>query len=40
MPSLENIYHKLLELDEQVKTGRVPLDLAMEMLVMQLRAQS
>jgi len=36
MPVLEYIYHKLLEIDEQAKTGRVPLDVAMEMLVMQL----
>jgi DNA polymerase-3 subunit delta len=36
MSALENIYHKLLEIDEQAKTGRVPLDVAMEMLVMQL----
>jgi DNA polymerase-3 subunit delta len=34
--SLESIYHKLLEIDERVKTGRVTLDLAMEMLVMEL----
>ncbi len=36
MPVLESIYHKLLDMDEQAKTGRVPLDVALEMLVMQL----
>ncbi|OGO32764.1 MAG: DNA polymerase III subunit delta, partial [Chloroflexi bacterium RBG_16_56_8] len=34
--SLENIYHKLLEIYEGVKTSQVTLDLAMEMLVMEL----
>ena len=34
--SLESIYHKLLEIDERVKTSQVTLDLAMEMLVMEL----
>ena len=34
--SLESIYHKLLEIDEGVKTSQVTLDLAMEMLVMEL----
>ena len=38
MPVLEKIYHKLLEIDEGAKTGRVPLDVAMEMLVIELGA--
>ncbi len=38
LPTLEKIYHKLLEIDEAAKTGRVPLDVAMEMLVMELAA--
>jgi DNA polymerase III subunit delta len=36
LPVLEKIYHKLLEIDEAAKTGRMPLDLSMEMLVMEL----
>jgi len=36
MPVLEAIYHKLLELDEGVKTSRYTLDLAMEMLTAQI----
>lgn len=38
LPALEGIYHRLLEIDEQVKTGRVPLEIAMEMLVGELTA--
>lgn len=34
--SLEAIYHRLLSIDEQVKTGQITLDLAMDMLVMEL----
>ncbi len=34
--SLEKIYHKLLEIDEAAKTSQVPLDLAMETLVVEL----
>jgi DNA polymerase-3 subunit delta len=33
MPALESIYHKLLEIDEGAKTSRVPLDLALDTLV-------
>ncbi len=33
---LESIYHKLLEIDEQAKTSQVPLDLALDMLVVDL----
>ena len=36
LTSLEKIYHKLLEIDEAAKTGQVTLDLAMEMLVVEL----
>ena len=36
LPALENIYHKLLEIDEDAKTGRVALDLALDMLVVEL----
>jgi DNA polymerase-3 subunit delta len=35
MPALESIYHKLLEIDEGTKTGQVPLDLALDMLVVE-----
>jgi DNA polymerase III subunit delta len=38
LPALEKIYHKLLEIDEAAKTGRVTLDLALEMLVVELTA--
>ena len=33
MSSLESIYHKLLEIDEGAKTSQVPLDLALDMLI-------
>ncbi|OGO22174.1 MAG: DNA polymerase III subunit delta [Chloroflexi bacterium RBG_16_51_16] len=33
--SLESIYHRLLEIDEAVKTGQLTLDLALEMLVVE-----
>ncbi len=36
LPALEKIYHKLLEIDESAKTGRLPLALGMEMLVAEL----
>ena len=36
MPALESIYHKLLEIDEDAKTSRVPLDLALDTLVVDL----
>jgi DNA polymerase-3 subunit delta len=32
-PALESIYHKLLEIDEGAKTSQVPLDLALDMLI-------
>jgi DNA polymerase-3 subunit delta len=38
LPALENIYHKLLEIDEAAKTGQVTLDLALDMLVVELTA--
>ena len=34
--SLEAVYHKLLKIDEEVKTGQVTLDLALDMLVVEL----
>jgi DNA polymerase-3 subunit delta len=36
LPALEAIYHKLLEIDEAAKTGRMPLELGMQMLVAEL----
>ena len=36
MSALESIYHKLLRIDEGAKTGQVPLDLALDMLVVEL----
>lgn len=33
---LEMIYHSLLDLDEDVKTGRMPIDLALELFVVEL----
>ncbi|HEY2981372.1 MAG TPA: DNA polymerase III subunit delta [Anaerolineales bacterium] len=36
LPVLEAIHHKLLGIDEAVKTGQVTLDLAMDMLVVEL----
>jgi DNA polymerase III subunit delta len=36
LPALEKIYHKLLEIDEAAKTSQMPLDLAMETLVVEL----
>jgi DNA polymerase-3 subunit delta len=36
MPALESIYHKLLEIDEGAKTSQVPLDLALDMLIVEL----
>jgi DNA polymerase-3 subunit delta len=35
MPALESIYHKLLEIDEGAKTSRVPLDLALDTLIVE-----
>jgi DNA polymerase-3 subunit delta len=34
--SLESIYHQLLKVDEEVKTGQITLDLALDTLVMEL----
>jgi DNA polymerase-3 subunit delta len=36
MSALESIYHRLLTIDEEAKTGRVPLDLALDTLVVEL----
>ena len=36
LTSLENIYHKLLEIDEAVKTSQITLELALETLVVEL----
>jgi DNA polymerase-3 subunit delta len=36
LPALERIYHRLLEIDEGAKTGQVTLDLALDMLVVEL----
>jgi hypothetical protein len=36
MASLEAIYHKLLEIDEGAKTSQVPLDLALDTLIVEL----
>ena len=38
LPALENIYHKLLEIDEAAKKSQVTLDLALDMLVVELTA--
>ncbi len=38
MPVLEQIYHRLLDIDEAAKTGRMPLAVGMEMLVTELAA--
>ncbi len=36
LPALESVYHKLLEMDEGAKTSQVPLDLALDMLIVEL----
>jgi DNA polymerase-3 subunit delta len=36
LPGLENIYHRLLEIDEAAKTGKMSLDVGMELLVVEL----
>lgn len=36
LSALEAVYHKLLEMDEGAKTSQVPLDLALEMLIVEL----
>lgn len=38
MPGLEAIYHRLLELDERFKTGQMTIELALEILVVELCA--
>jgi DNA polymerase-3 subunit delta len=38
MARLEQIYHRLLEIDEGAKTGRMPLDVALDLLVAELAA--
>jgi DNA polymerase-3 subunit delta len=36
MPRLEQIYHRLLEIDEAAKTGVMPLDVSLDLLVVEL----
>jgi DNA polymerase-3 subunit delta len=36
MERLEAIYHRLLDIDEAAKTGRMPLDLALDILIAEL----
>jgi DNA polymerase-3 subunit delta len=36
LPSLETVYRRLRDIDEEVKSGRIELDTAMESLVAQL----
>ena len=36
LSALESIYHKLLEIDEGAKTSQVPLDLALDTLIVEL----
>ena len=38
MLALESIYHKLLEIDEGAKTSQVPLELALDMLIVELQS--
>jgi DNA polymerase-3 subunit delta len=40
MPALEAIHHKLLEIDEGAKTGKVPLDVAIDTLIVELTRQN
>jgi len=40
MPALEAIYHKLLEIDEGAKTSKVPLDVAIDTLIVELTKQN
>jgi DNA polymerase-3 subunit delta len=37
LAALESIYHKLLEIDEGAKTSRVPLDLALDTLIVEIK---
>lgn len=36
LPGLEAIYHRLLEIDEQVKTGRIALDVALDVFLVEI----
>ena len=36
LPQLEAIYHRLLDVDTAIKTGQMPGDLALELLVVEL----
>jgi DNA polymerase-3 subunit delta len=36
MPGLETIYHRLLDLDESIKTGQMSIELALELFVVEL----
>jgi DNA polymerase III delta subunit len=38
LSALEKIYHRLLEIDEAAKTGRMPLELGIDLLVIELAA--
>jgi DNA polymerase-3 subunit delta len=40
LPVLEEIFHRLLNLDEDVKSGLIPVDLALEVFVSELTSQS
>lgn len=40
LPGLERIYHRLLEIDEAAKTGQMPLDVALGILVVELTENS
>ena len=40
LPVLEEIYHRLLNLDEDVKSGLIPVDLALQIFVSELTSQS
>lgn len=39
LPALEKIYHRLLEIDEDAKTGRMPLEVSLDLLVAELAAK-
>jgi len=39
MPALEKIYHRLLQIDEDAKTGESPLDIALDTLVVELSSE-
>ncbi len=40
MPVLEAIYHKLIDIDEGAKTSQMPLDLALDTLIVELTSQT